>query len=223
MIWHWLAPILSVNILSKKSPVVEQVFLIYEDGRLISHASIKGDEDYDEDIVGGMLTGVKNLLFEVFVRKEKGKEDIGLYKFEFGERRLILKTGNHFFLAIVLLGMENKSLLSNTETAMQDIEKRYGPSLREWSGDKEDVPGIDETILKLLPLDELSEEERRAITEGGMGRMIFELWSKIQHSLAQENLIPKPGTWKNLNWKLNSDSDRGYGKEVKEEGQSESE
>lgn len=223
MILYGLVPILSVNVMPKKGPVVEQVFLIYEDGRLISHTSIKGDEDYDEDIVGGMLTGVKNLLFEVFVRKEKGEEDIGLYKFEFGERRIILKTGKHFFLAIVLLGVENKSLLSNSEATVQDIEERYGSALEEWGGDMDDLRGIDEFIIKLLPLDELSEDERKAIAEEGMGRKIFELWSKIQHSLVQENLIPKPGIWKNLNWKLNTDSEKESGKEDKEGEQSEAE
>ncbi|UCG68920.1 MAG: hypothetical protein JSV09_14200 [Thermoplasmata archaeon] len=195
----------------KKSPVVEQVFLIYEDGRLISHASIKGNDYYDEDIVGGMLTGVKNLLFEVFVRKERGEEDMGLYKFEFGDRRLILKTGKHFFIAIVLLGMENKSLLSKSDAIVKDIEHRYGTVLEEWSGDKDDIDGVDEIIMSLLPLDELSEDERKAIKEG-MGRKIFEIWSKIQLSLSQENLIPKPGIWKNLNWKLKGDSEKESGK-----------
>jgi hypothetical protein len=202
MILYRLIPILFVNLMhKKKSPTVEQVFLIYEDGRLISYASFKEAECLDEDLVGGMLTAVKSLFFEVFVKKEEGQEDIDLYKFEFGERMMILETGKHFFIAIVLLGRENKSLLSKSRAIVHDIEEKYGSVLSEWDGFGDDFKGVDEIILTLLPLDKLSETERKAIVEGEKRKKIFELWSKMWHSLSQDGLIPKPHTWKNLKWK----------------------
>lgn len=206
---YCLIPILFANVMhKKKSPVVEQVFLIYRDGRLISYASLKGEECLDEDIVGGMLTAVMNLILFAFDRIEKGKEDIGLYKFEFGGRRLILETGKHFFIAIVLLGMENKSLLSKSEAIVQDIEEKYGSVLGEWRGDMNDFRGVDEIIITLLPLEELSEAERKAIEEEENRKKIFELWSKMQLSIIQERLIPKPSTWKNLKMKLEIDDEK---------------
>ena len=202
LIINCLIPILLVNVLHKrKSPVVEQVYLIYEDGRLISYASIKEDECVDEDLVSGMLTAVKSLFYEVFAKKEEGQEDIDLYKFEFGERMIILETGKHFFIAIVLLGRENKSLLSKSRAIIQDIEERYGSALVKWGGDFNDFRGMDEIILTLLPLDKLSEAEKKTIKEKGMKKKIFDFWSKMHHSIIHEGLIPKPGTWKNLEWK----------------------
>jgi hypothetical protein len=60
-------PILYTNVIPKiKIPIVEQVFLIYRDGRLISYASINTDEHFDEDIVGGMLTAVMKLISYTF-------------------------------------------------------------------------------------------------------------------------------------------------------------
>lgn len=199
---HCLIPILFANLMhKKKSPVVEQVFLIYKDGRLISYASRKGEECLDEDIVGGMLTAVMNLILFAFDRIEEGKEDIDLYKFEFGGRRLILETGKHFFIAIVLLGRENKSLLSKSEAIVRDIEEKYGSVLGEWEGFGDDFKGVDEIILTLLPLDKLSETERKEIGDEGKKMKVIELWSKIWHSLIQDGLMPKPHTWKNLKWK----------------------
>jgi hypothetical protein len=186
---------------NKKSPVVEQVFLIYEDGRLISYASIKEDECVDEDLVSGMLTAVKSLFFEVFAKKEEGQEDIDLYRFEFGERMIILETGKHFFIAIVLFGRENKSLLSKSRDIIQDIEEKYGSALVEWLGDFNDFKGVDEIILTLLPLDELTETESKAIGDEAKKKKLLELWSKIWHSLIQDGLMPKPHTWKSLKWK----------------------
>ncbi len=202
MILYHLIPVLFVNVLhKKKSPVVEQVFLIYEDGRLISYASLKEDESLDEDLVSGMLTAVKSLFFEVFAKKEEGQKDIDLYKFEFGERMIILVTGKRFFIAIVLLGRENKSLLSKSKAIVHDIEEKYGSALIGWLGDFKDFKGVDEVILTLLPLDKLSKEERKAIWDEGKKKKVLELWSKIWHSLIQDDLIPKPQTWKNLKWK----------------------
>ena len=202
MTLYRLIPILFVNVMhKKKSPVVEQVFLIYEDGRLISYASLKEDECLDEDLVGGMLTAVKSLFFEVFAKKEEGQEDIDLYRFEFGERMIILETGKHFFIAIVLLGRENKSLLSKSEAIVRDIEEKYGSVLGEWEGFGDDFKGVDEIILTLLPLDKLSETERKEIGDEGKKMKVIELWSKIWHSLIQDGLMPKPHTWKNLKWK----------------------
>jgi hypothetical protein len=205
----------------KKSPVVEQVFLIYKDGRLISYASLKGEECIDEDIVGGMLTAVMNLILFAFEKKKGGKEDIGLYKFEFGGRRLILETGKHFFIAIVLLGLENKSLLTKSEVIVRDIEEKYGPVLGEWCGDMNDFRGVDEIIITLLPLEDLSKAERKAIAEEENRKKIFELWSKIQLSIMQEGLIPRPRTWKNLRMKLVIDDEKEPGKNVKKRESSE--
>jgi hypothetical protein len=195
----------------KKDPIVEQVFLIYKDGRLISYASLKGEECIDEDIVGSMLTAVMNLVVYVFDKKEEGKKDISLYKFEFGRRRLILKIGKHFFIAIVLLGMEDKSLLSKSEAIVRDIEEKYGPVLGEWRGDIDVFRGADEIILKLLPLNKLSEAQRKAIGEEENRKKIFELWSRMHLSMIQDKLIPKPGTWKNLKMKLDINDEKGSG------------
>jgi len=161
-----------------KSPLVEQVFLIQKDGRLISYASLKRDDNQDEDIVSSMLTAVKDLLTVVFV-KEEAKGDVGPYKFELGERNVILKMGKHFYIAIVIKGKDNKSLLDKFDSIVMDIQKRYGDVLDNWSGEMEDIEGVNEIIMKLLPLEELSEAERETIKDKGLLKKVMDMWSYL--------------------------------------------
>jgi hypothetical protein len=159
---------------------VEQVFLIYEDGRLISYVSLKKDDYQDEDIVSGMLTAVKDLLTVVFVKKE-AKGDVGPYKFELGERNVILRMGKQFYIAIVIKGKENKALIDKFDSIVRDIQERYGDVFYNWSGEMKDVEGVDEIIMKLLPLEELSEAERETVKDKGLLKTVFEIWSSIMN------------------------------------------
>lgn len=171
--------ILLVNIMHKmKSPIVEQVFLIHEDGRLISYASLKRDDHQDEDVVSSMLTAVKDLLTVVFVKKE-AKGDVGPYKFELGERNVILRMGKQFYIAIVIKGNDNKPLLDKFDSIVMDIQERYGDVFDNWDGGSKDVEGVNEIIMKLLPLEELSEAEREKIKDKGLLKKVVEMWSYL--------------------------------------------
>lgn len=193
-----------------RSPFVEQVFLVYQDGRLISYASIKEDEHFDEDIVGSMLTAVMNYILYAFGRMDEGSTGIGEYRFGFGERRLVLEMGEHFFIAMVVLGREDKSMIAKTKAIVQDIEEKYGSVLDDWQGEINGFKGIDEIIVTLLPLDDLSEAERKAISKEGIREKVFELWSTKYLQLLQKALIPKSHLWKNLKWELNPDNKKGH-------------
>jgi hypothetical protein len=184
-------------------PQVEQVFLIYEDGRLIAYVSLGREKDYDKDILGGMLTGVMNLLSTVFVNKEAGEKDIQKYKFELGERSIILDMGEHFFIAMILTGREDEELRLKSRRVVGDIESKYGSVLEEWSGGMKDFAGAEEHIMSLLPLEELPEEGLEAIIEEEQREEIFEMWSTKLVSLMQAGFIPKSQTLTKLNLKLN--------------------
>lgn len=175
-----MIPVNLINLINKKkSPIVEQVFLIHRDGRLISYTSLKGGEYLDEDIVGGMLTAVMDLLTNAFVRKGEIKKEIGFYKFEFGEKHIILDNGNNFFIALVLTGKVNEALLKKVEATIQKIEETYGDIFIDWKGGMSDFKGIDEIIMGLMPLEELSEEERVTIKDKGILKKAQDLWAKM--------------------------------------------
>jgi hypothetical protein len=72
----------------------------------------------------------------------------------------MLEKGNHFFIALVFSGVENKQLLNNIQKVIKDIEEKYGDVLENWTGDMHVFIDTDETLESLLSLEKLSEEER---------------------------------------------------------------
>jgi hypothetical protein len=173
-------PMFLMNLINKKKdPMVEQVFLIHKDGRLISYASLNGKEHLDEDIVGGMLTAVMDLLTDAFVKKGEPRKEIELYRFEFGEKNIILDRGNNFFIAVVFTGKENEILLDKVEVKINEIEERYGDVFIEWKGSMADFKEADEIILDLLSLEELSETDREKIKDEGLLSKARDFWTNI--------------------------------------------
>jgi hypothetical protein len=190
--------------------------LIYDDGRLISYVSIKDDEEWDEDIISAMLTAIMNILNIAVKERYEDSEDISICRFMFGKQRLIIEKGNFFFIAISLLGKEDESLQADIEAIIADIEQKYGSMLDHWNGDLGVFEGVDDVILTLLPLDKLSETEKKAIKDYKEKNKIFRLWAKKYHSIIQNGLLPKSHIWKDFNWKIDIEQKKGNEKEEEE-------
>jgi len=185
--WPWsLIPLVFLIILGgayayrkrKERPVVEEAFFISENGRLIAHASVLADEDMDEDILSSMLTGVKDLISDAFVREEEGKEEKGLHKLEFGEKNILMEKGNHFFIAVVFSGVENKVLFSRIRGVIDVIEGRYGDVLDDWDGNMAAFEGAEDIIETLLPFESFSEDDMEKIKDTRKSDKVAEEWSK---------------------------------------------
>jgi hypothetical protein len=176
----------------KNRPFVEEVFFISENGRLISHATVKTDEEVDEDILSGMLTGVKDLITDAFVRDEGSRDTKGLHKLEFGDSNIMLEKGNHFFIAIVFKGIENRKMLSKIKKVIKVIENRYGNILANWDGDMDSFEGADKIIATLLSTEALTKEEKEKIeeTDAEKEERIIEKWSaQMMESVDDEGYI----------------------------------
>lgn len=205
--WPWsLLPLLLVAVYAstraykrrKERPIVEEAFLIYEDGRLITHESVRGDEELDQDILSSMLTGVKDLISDAFVRDGEGKEEKGLQKLEFGEKSIFLEKGSNFFIAIVFTGIENRALLKKIDDTAEDIENKYGDVLEIWDGDTKAFKGADAIVRGLLSFEEfptmepiISEEELTGIEapgleEAGEEKVIFQRKKKFKFKIKEE-------------------------------------
>jgi hypothetical protein len=171
----------------KNRPFIEEGFFISENGRLISHASVYTDEEVDEDILSGMLTGVKDLITDAFVKEDEAKEEKGLHKLEFGDSNIMLEKGNHFFLALVFKGIENRAMVRKIKGAIDEIERRYGDILADWDGDMDAFEGADEIIQGLLSTELLSEEGKEIIKEKDQDEKIIEKWSSAMMDSVDED------------------------------------
>jgi hypothetical protein len=92
---------------------------------------------------------------------------------------MILKTGGYFYMVVVVKGKEDTNLLDKIDSIIMDIQNKYGNVIDTWAGEMNDVEGINEIIIELLPLEELSEEERENIKDRGLLKKAIEVWDYL--------------------------------------------
>src|SRR5919204_1971298 len=126
--------------------LVEDVFLIHSDGRLIAHYSRKFREEIDEDIFSGMLTVVQDFVKDSF----KSRTRVGMKRLDFGDSKILIERSPHAFLAAVLVGQEPRLLPLYMLQVLKEVEDTYGSVLDRWTGLLHQVEGIDDVVKKLL-------------------------------------------------------------------------
>ena len=109
---------------------VEDIFLMYIDGRLIQHNTRRIKADMDADIMASMLTAVQAFIKES-IGMEKGTE---LGAMEYGENKILLQKGKHVVLAVVIEGSEPPEFRDEIKAAISNIEGEFGPVLASWDG-----------------------------------------------------------------------------------------
>src|SRR5206468_11126744 len=105
--------------------LVEDVFLIHSDGRLIAHHSRKFREEIDEDIFSGMLTVVQDFVKDSF----KARTKTGMKRLDFGDSKILIERSPHTFLAAVVVGQEPKPLPLYMLHVLKEVDDRYGTAL----------------------------------------------------------------------------------------------
>jgi len=80
--------------------LVEDVFLIHVDGRLIAHESRQFRQEIDEDIFSGMLTVVQDFIRDSF----RHRSETGIKRLDFGQSKILIERSQHCYLTAVVLG-----------------------------------------------------------------------------------------------------------------------
>ncbi|MEW5761518.1 MAG: fibronectin type III domain-containing protein, partial [Candidatus Thermoplasmatota archaeon] len=124
---------------------VEEVFLIYNDGRLLAHTTRRLKADMDEDILSSMLTAVQTFIKDSFGKEEKGE----LTSMQYGDNRILFEKGKNTVLAVVITGEEAIGLRGEMRTALNNIETEYGTILKDWSGSLSEIAGAKKFLSKL--------------------------------------------------------------------------
>ena len=139
--------------------LVEDVFLIHTDGRLVAHASRKFREEIDEDIFSGMLTVVQDFVKDSFRQRTK----VGLKRLDFGDSKIIIERSPHTFLAAVVIGDEPALLPLYMIEVLKEIEGTFGETLDKWSGMLHELTGVDGLIQKLIFVTQVQTAEMGAL------------------------------------------------------------
>ena len=129
---------------------IEDVFVVYLDGRLIYHhaeadlagepVAVEGAKSKDDHIMSSMLVAI-----QAFIRDSMGKGG-SLGSFEFGENKILLEQGKYIFVAVVLAGKEPPGLRDEMVDCVQKFEGLYAGVVENWDGDTTTFEEADELV-----------------------------------------------------------------------------
>jgi PKD repeat protein len=127
-------------------PVVDEVFVIYQDGSLLSHDTRNLKPGMDDQILGSMLIALQSFVKDSF--KDESMTD--LKRMEFGEKRILVERDGPVFLAVILRGRRDGKATSRMRSSLADINERFGEALSPWDGDLEKVRGVKDSVKPLV-------------------------------------------------------------------------
>jgi hypothetical protein len=110
---------------------ISEVFLIYNDGRLIAHSTVDENVGIDKQIMSGMLIAIQSFVKESFQTQQ------GLNSFEFGSKKVVLMGGKYVILAAVMDGPEPQVLRDEMQGIITNIETLYAGKVEHWDGNME--------------------------------------------------------------------------------------
>jgi hypothetical protein len=120
---------------------LENLFLIHNDGRLVSNVTREENTMLDKDVVSAMFTAVQE-----FVRDSFQKGEVGLKKLEIGDKNVVIEKGRSAYLALIYSGWPARDTFSMLPMLMSDIEERYKERLEKWNGTTKTVKGVDRML-----------------------------------------------------------------------------
>jgi len=156
----------------QKTVTVDEVFLVWRSGLLISHLVTDKSQAIDGDIVAGMLTAVGDFVKDSLMDKA---EKTGLGKLEYRDTKIFIEHGASIFVVAITKGSEPQDLRGDLREVLDSVNTEYGGVLEKWNGDLEKVKGVEKHLAGLLGkeyrvMEEMSrervEQERVRISEG---------------------------------------------------------
>lgn len=118
---------------------VQELFLIYDDGRLISHATLHGSRMVDSEIVSSMLTAIGDFIKDSFRADDKGS----LENLKYGNINLYVQRREPLYLAGVISGTAPDDFGTLMKEYLDELWGEYGYVIgRSWNGDTSSLGDI---------------------------------------------------------------------------------
>jgi hypothetical protein len=136
-----------IQVLSREQQegVIDELFLIHKDGRLIVHLTRRIKPTMDQDIMSSMLVAMQNFV------KDSYRDDTGaLRKFEFGNSWVAIEPSANAFLGAMFSGKLPDGTSFRIRRVLLRVEERYGDRLKNWDGNPRSLDGVQEMLKELL-------------------------------------------------------------------------
>jgi hypothetical protein len=127
---------------------VSQILLIHrETGLLLWQAARNSADAHDSDLVGGMLTAIRDFAQDAFGRGQEGDLD----EIEYGDRRILTEAARHSYLAVVVDGVEPPGFRAEMRERIIEVEHRFSKVLRHYDGDPTALAPAGQILAPLMP------------------------------------------------------------------------
>jgi hypothetical protein len=118
---------------------IQELFLIYDDGRLISHSTLHGSRMVDSEIVSSMLTAIGDFIKDSFRADDKGS----LENLKYGNINLYVQRREPLYLAGVISGTAPDDFGALMKEYLDELWGEYGYVIgRNWNGDTSSLSEI---------------------------------------------------------------------------------
>ncbi len=124
-----------------------EIFAVDNSGLLIATTVSEEDDEMDGDIFAGMLSAVQNFVKDSF--DPSGGAGGGLGRLEYGDMKILIEHGAHIYVAAVIKGREHPQMKQALARTVKDIDREDGLVMESWSGDMEEMKGVQSKISAL--------------------------------------------------------------------------
>ncbi|MBM4249126.1 MAG: hypothetical protein FJ149_06770 [Euryarchaeota archaeon] len=129
---------------SPRHPLVEYIFLIHRDGRLVFQFAGGRMRALSTPVVSGML-----LVVQDFIRDAFKTEGGALRRLEHGDLTVLIEEGRFTYLAVVVSGHESpEELRPVMKQVVRETEEEFADALRVWDGSPPE--GIGKVVSQVL-------------------------------------------------------------------------
>ncbi len=119
---------------------VENLFILYRNGILISSFTPRIPVELDRDVVGSMLLAITEFVQTSFKGLAEGQP---LTSIRFGDREIAFEHGNYIVVALTLRGTLEKSVRMRLAAAVREVESKNDQVLQSWDGNLGAFGGLD--------------------------------------------------------------------------------
>ncbi len=179
---------------------IEELMLIYGDGRLMTYAGASEPGKSDSSLLAGMLSAIDEFArlgldsSQVSVSFERSKMKKALKSIEYGEYKIVLEHGKYCMLAAVLLGSEPRGLRSQLRDLLQDIEEENVDRLSSWDGDADSMESVRDKLLRLVSsrkfgIQKLTGAESELQSRKGSREGMFDYISEMLIAISSEQPV----------------------------------
>jgi len=124
---------------------VDEIFVVYNDGRMLAHSTRRLKPGMDDQVLSGMFVAIQDFVKDSF----KDETSFTLRKLDFGEKSILIEKGKYLFLAVILHGKASRKVVSKMKRIVDEIEEKFEFHLIDWDGDLEKFRGLSDNVKRI--------------------------------------------------------------------------